>query len=42
VKNGLSFENTESVTLQDCFLGPKVGIPSQVSAKDKLFEKDRK
>ena len=42
VKKGLSFENTEPVSMQNCFLGPKVGVPSQVSAKDKLFEKEKK
>lgn len=36
-KNAVSFENTEDVQLQDCFLGGKVGVPTQVTAKDNLF-----
>lgn len=38
VRNGLSFVNTLPVTLEDCRLGEGVGIPSQVSAADKIFE----
>lgn len=36
-KNAVSFENTEGVQMQDCFLGGKVGIPTQAAAKDNLF-----
>ncbi len=39
-KNAMSFENTEPVRLSNCFIGGKVGIPTQVTAKDKLFEKN--
>ena len=42
VSHGLSFENTEPVTLQDCHLGERVGVPSQVSAADKIFEQNNK
>ena len=42
VNHGLSFENTEPVTMQDCHLGERVGIPSQVSAADKIFEQNNK
>lgn len=40
-KNAMSFENTEPVQISNCFIGGKVGVPTQVSAKDKLFEKDK-
>ena len=40
LKKGISFENTEPVLMQDCFLGPRVGVPSMVSAKDKIFDHD--
>ena len=42
VAHGLSFENTEPVLLQDCHLGERVGVPSQVSAADKIFEQNNK
>ena len=42
VSKGLSFEFTEPVRLTNCFLGPKVSVPSQASAKDKLFEHNDK
>ena len=41
VQNGLSIEHTEAVTMDNCFLGPRVGVPSQASAKDGLFVNDR-
>ena len=41
VHNGLSIEHTEAVTMENCFLGPRVGVPSQASAKDGLFVNDR-
>ncbi len=40
--NGVSFENTEPVSIVDTHLGPAVGVPSQVSAKDKIFEQNNK
>lgn len=40
--NCLSFENTEPVLLEDSHIGPPVGIPSQVSASDKIFEQNNK
>ena len=42
VAKGLSFEFTEPIALQNCFLGPRVTVPSQASAKDKIFEKNDK
>lgn len=39
-KNGISFENTEGVSLSNCFIGGKVGVPTQVTAKDNLFSGD--
>ena len=39
-ENGLSFEHTGPVLMDSCFIGPRVGIPSQVSAKDKIFEQN--
>ncbi len=38
-KNAVSFENTEDVTLNNCFLGGKVGVPTQAAPKDNLFGK---
>ncbi|MBQ7422538.1 MAG: glycoside hydrolase family 28 protein [Prevotella sp.] len=38
-KNAISFEHTEDVQMQDCFLGGRVGIPTQVTPKDKIFDK---
>lgn len=40
-KNAMSFENTEPVMISNCFIGGKVGVPTQAAAKDKLFEKDK-
>ena len=40
-KNAMSFENTEPVQISNCFIGGKVGVPTQAAAKDKLFEKDK-
>ncbi|MBR2292233.1 MAG: glycoside hydrolase family 28 protein [Prevotella sp.] len=42
LKNGCSFENTDPVMIADSHLGPLVGIPSQVSESDKIFEKNNK
>lgn len=39
-KNGISFENTEGVSMSNCFIGGKVGVPTQVTAKDNLFSGD--
>ena len=39
VKNALSMDNTEGVYFSDCHLGGKAGVPTQVTAKDKIFEK---
>ena len=38
--NGLSFDYTEPVLMDSCFIGPRVGIPSQVTAADKIFEQN--
>ncbi len=40
-KNGISFEYAEPVQMSNCFIGGKVGIPTQVTAKDKLFENEK-
>ena len=42
VRHGLSFENTAPVTIEDCHLGERVGVPTQVSAADKIFEQNNK
>lgn len=36
--NAISFDNTEMVVMQDVHIGGKAGIPTQISAKDKIFE----
>ena len=38
VRNAISFDNTEGVTMDDCHLGGKAGVPSQVAPKDNLFK----
>ena len=38
-RNGVSFENTEPVQMSNCFIGLKVGVPSQISAKDNIFKR---
>lgn len=38
-KIGLSVENAIGVTFDDCFIGGKAGIPSQVTSKDHLFDR---
>ena len=37
VKNALSMDNTEGVMFAGCHLGGKAGVPTQVTAKDKIF-----
>lgn len=37
VKNALSMDNTEGVIFSGCHLGGKAGVPTQVTAKDKIF-----
>lgn len=37
VPNALSIDNAEGVDFADCHLGGKAGVPTQASAKDKLF-----
>ena len=39
VKNALSIDNTEGVTFSDCHLGGKAGVPTQITAQDKIFGK---
>ena len=36
--NAISFEHAEGVTMQDCFIGGKAGVPTTASVQDKLFE----
>lgn len=38
VRHGISIENTEPVQLEECHLGERVGVPSQVSAADNIFK----
>lgn len=38
---GLSFSNTETISIKNCNLGGYVGIPSTASQKDNLFNKDK-
>lgn len=38
VRNAISFDNTEGVTMDDCHLGGKAGVPSQAAPKDNLFK----
>ena len=38
VRNAISFDNTEGVTMNDCHLGGKAGVPSQAAPKDNLFK----
>ena len=37
---GISFEFTDPVLMSDCFIGPKVDVPSVASASDHIFEKN--
>lgn len=37
--SSIAVENAVGVTFTDCFVGPRPGIPSQASAKDKIFDK---
>ncbi len=39
VKNALSMDNTEGVSFSNCHLGGKAGVPTQITAQDKIFEK---
>lgn len=36
---GVSFENVEQVSVGECHIGGHAGTPTQVTAKDKIFEK---
>ncbi len=40
VTHGISIDNTEPVLIEDSHLGEPVGIPSQVSAADKIFDQN--
>lgn len=40
-KIGLSFENVIGVNMGTCHIGGKVGTPSQITPKDKLFENEK-
>lgn len=39
---GISFEFTEPVMMENCFIGPRVTVPSTASAQDHLFEHNNK
>lgn len=39
VKNAVSMDDTDGIVFSDCHLGGKAGVPTQVTAKDKIFEK---
>ena len=41
-KNAISFENVRDIHTGQCFIGGKAGTPTQVSAKDNIFGRDRK
>lgn len=36
---GMSVENAKDVTFNDCFIGGRAGVPTQVSDKDRLFDR---
>ena len=38
-RTGISFSNTEGVMMGECHIGPAAGTPTQITAKDKIFEK---
>ena len=37
-KNAISFDNAEGVTMQNCHIGGRAGVPSQAAKKDNLFK----
>lgn len=37
-KTGISFENVMGIHMGDCYIGEKVGTPTQITAKDKIFD----
>ena len=37
-KTGISFENVIGIHMGDCNIGEKVGTPTQITAKDKIFD----
>ena len=37
-KTGISFENVMGINMGECYIGDKVGTPTQITAKDKIFE----
>lgn len=39
MKNAISIDDAEGVTFSDCHLGGHAGVPTQITAKDKIFEK---
>ena len=41
-KIGVSFSDTEGVTLNDCFIGGRVGVPTQAAKSDRIFDRDKK
>lgn len=38
VKNAISLDHTEGVTMEGCHIGGRAGVPSQVSEKDQIFK----
>lgn len=36
---GMSVENATGATFDNCFIGDKVGIPSQISDKGRIFDR---
>lgn len=36
---GISVENATGVTFDNCFIGGKAGVPSQISDKDRIFDR---
>ncbi len=41
-KMGLSFSDTDGVVMSECFIGGRVGVPTQVTPADKIFDRDVK
>lgn len=41
-KVGLSVDNATDVRVNDCFIGGKAGVPTQVTSGDRIFDRDAK
>lgn len=38
-KNSISFEHVEGVSMSECFIGGRAGVPTQAASADKLFDR---